>query len=190
MLLCVSDNEQALCLRRIFNLCLVADKILFIGFEKYDVYAETTIFIHNNLQKHHIKQLIPKPDKVLIFPPLKPCGKNSTMILSISDLEKHVNCKFTARQRSQLNINFFMVDPTLFETSVMESILRIPGFLETFKPPQRVKKVKFMQCIGCHEERVDLVMLNCGHECMCQKCASQWDVTCPMCREKIKLIIY
>jgi hypothetical protein len=202
MLLCVSDSQQALCLRRIFNLCLAADKILFINFEKYDAYLmqeksyvwQLTIFIHPNLQKHHVKQFVPKPDKVLVFPPLKGI-KNTIDITSINQLELETNKTFNSRERGLLNANFFTNDTSLFETSVMESIMRIPGFMETFKVPssypKTVKKIKTSsECISCQEENVQLTVLNCGHECICTECVKSWDQTCPMCRKRIKLIIY
>lgn len=201
MLLCVSSNHQALCLRRVFHLCLAADKILFINFEKYDAYVvqekthiwQLTIFIHPNLQKHHIKQFIPKPDKVLIFPPLK-CDGKGTEITSINQLESETGRTFTSSERSQLNTQFFTLDQETFETAVMESVLRIPGFMDTFvkptKYPKKIKRIKSTRCVGCQEEGVNLIVLNCGHECMCDSCANEWKMTCPLCREKIKLILF
>jgi hypothetical protein len=155
-----------------------------------------TIFIHQDLQKHHIKQLEPKPDKVLIFPPLTGKGfKNTVNILSIAQLENETGRSFSSSgHRNQLNVNFFTHDQASFETSVMESILRIPGFMETFKvpppAPKKIKRIKSSQCVACQEEGVELIVLNCGHECMCQKCSNEWEKSCPLCRKKIKLIIY
>lgn len=39
-------------------------------------------------------------------------------------------------------------------------------------------------CTVCLDAKVGVVVLSCGHACMCQDCSTKVDGTCPMCRKQ------
>ncbi|GFS56702.1 mitochondrial ubiquitin ligase activator of NFKB 1 [Nephila pilipes] len=45
------------------------------------------------------------------------------------------------------------------------------------------------KCVVCLENPVEIVVINCGHACLCCNCANYELKSCPMCREKVARLI-
>lgn len=41
-------------------------------------------------------------------------------------------------------------------------------------------------CVVCRQNPREMIMLPCGHVCLCEDCAEEITETCPVCRRKIE----
>lgn len=48
---------------------------------------------------------------------------------------------------------------------------------------------KAPKCVVCLDNPIEIVVLECGHACLCLNCADQEIKTCPMCRKKVHRLI-
>lgn len=53
----------------------------------------------------------------------------------------------------------------------------------------RHAKEKGELCVFCMHNSIDCVMVDCYHMCACRQCASQWKMSCPICRSPISKIV-
>lgn len=55
---------------------------------------------------------------------------------------------------------------------------------DEIKIPEKIFSTN--DCVICLEENAaEIVLLSCGHLCMCSECSKEINDTCPMCRGKI-----
>eukprot|EP01084_Bolivina_argentea_P088219 159307_1 len=44
-------------------------------------------------------------------------------------------------------------------------------------------------CVVCMDKYIDSVMVKCHHMCLCEDCASEWRMPCPICRSTVDRIV-
>ncbi|GFY46161.1 mitochondrial E3 ubiquitin protein ligase 1 [Trichonephila inaurata madagascariensis] len=54
---------------------------------------------------------------------------------------------------------------------------------------KKVSSYKPPKCVVCLEDPVEMIVLDCGHACLCFNCADHGLQTCPMCRMSINRLI-
>lgn len=63
-----------------------------------------------------------------------------------------------------------------------------PAFPEDDRNYEFGENAQEMYCVICLTNRRNVVILNCGHVCVCRSCASQID-SCPICRGVIERLV-
>ena len=73
---------------------------------------------------------------------------------------------------------------------IEQGYYRLGGYdeIEENSPINDSKTFKSDQCVICLEEEPKVLFCNCGHICICKKCASYKHNNCPVCKEKSTIL--
>lgn len=79
----------------------------------------------------------------------------------------------------------------LFDPDAKSKISSRIFFKDAPPPPiLKLKRHRCSKCVACQVEST-CIMLNCGHECMCEGCADRWlaeKKECPICKAAITVV--
>ena len=87
------------------------------------------------------------------------------------------------------NLNLFSYLDQPFFIGIRTELLRLPPThnpdnVESSSPKPLGKTFKSDQCVICLEEEPKVLFCNCGHICICEKCASHRYDNCPVCKKE------
>ena len=89
--------------------------------------------------------------------------------------------------RTNLNLFSYLDQP--FIIGIRTKLLRLPPThnpdnVESSSPKPLGKTFKSDQCVICLQEEPKVLFCNCGHICICEKCASHRYDNCPVCKKE------
>ena len=82
------------------------------------------------------------------------------------------------------NLYQILVTTNFFYIHVPTLRIEVENDEESVPPKPIEKTFKEDQCVICLEEEPKVLFCNCGHICICEKCASHRYDNCPVCKKK------
>lgn len=111
---------------------------------------------------------------------------------SVDELEHLMCLEFDPRTKNKIQRRLFhsFQDDVLTVLQMLPVIFSGTINFSSSSSLKRVKRNRTEQCIIC-ESTESNIMLNCGHECMCEECGNKWlaeKKECPVCRSPVERI--
>jgi len=123
-------------------------------------------------------------------------GKTFTAPVSAISFARGPQGKFFYRVKPKAIVEVDPEDEHEEEVGNLEAnraeVLRALGIRETKTKVKAIYQDDSEECVVCFDESKEVVLVPCGHYCLCGGCAHQVKETtkvCPLCRAKIEKIV-